>query len=57
MRVEIIRAVPNTDPVGQMLVRALIYRLVTHEIFHPGTSAGAGVTRAVDVACGLAAAT
>jgi uncharacterized protein (TIGR02569 family) len=54
---EIIRAVPNTDPVGQMLVRALIYRLVTREIFHPGTSAGAGVTRAVDVACGLAAAT
>ena len=54
---EILEAAPNADHLGQLLIRALIYRLVTHETFHPGTVAGPGVRRAVDLACDLATAT
>lgn len=53
---EILEAAPNVDDLEQMLIRALIYRLVTHVIFHPGwpqTDDALPVTsasRAVDLA-------
>lgn len=51
---EILGAAPNDEALGQLLIRALIYRLVTHAIFHPGAVGGPPVTRAVDLACDLA---
>jgi uncharacterized protein (TIGR02569 family) len=54
---EILEAAPNADQLGQLLIRALIYRLVTHAIFHPGAVAGPAMTSAVNLACDLAKAT
>jgi uncharacterized protein (TIGR02569 family) len=54
---EILETAPDVDHLGQLLIRALIYRLVTHAIFHPGAVADPAATRAVDLACGLATVT
>jgi uncharacterized protein (TIGR02569 family) len=51
---EVLGAAQNVDPLGQLLIRALIFRLVTHAIFHPGAVAGPAVARAADLACHLA---
>lgn len=45
------------DDLGHLLIRALIYRLVTHAIFHPGAVTDPAMTRAVNLACDLGAAT
>lgn len=53
---EILGAAPNVDDLGQLLIRALIYRLVTHAVVRPEDPPNPATARAVDVACGLAAA-
>jgi uncharacterized protein (TIGR02569 family) len=52
---EVVKAVAHVAAFPQLLIRAVIYRLVTNGIFHPDASEEPGVRRAVDLAYRLAA--